>query len=442
MSRNATLWFAPVVALLGCQAPDDELIDIEFGDDESADADEASPGDGAPTSLADATDPAEAPPPNPDALLVSPTAEWRYLPQSTCATTYPKDSQNRDWRTLEFAPTGWVLARAELGYGDGDEITTIPFGPSATNKCITQFFRHTFEIPAPSDPTIPADPKLLYGSLVLQLLRDDGAAVYLNNELLKLDNLPATFGIDTVASATVENSDEDRFFVHTGLANKLRAGTNVLAVEVHQRSKTNPDLSFNLALLGRLTANAAHITRSFVSAEATLSERTPNSALGGDDECKIDGASDTNNTDGDQVCLAKWNLSGATGVPANATVLAAHLDTDVNNGSPERFEIYTLNKNWSEFTATWNNPGMMPDWATLGHFGASDVNSPPVTVINSIGEGRRIYALPPKVVQTWAGSATSPGVAFFNTKNENGIDLDASGVGIELVVTYKPAPPP
>jgi hypothetical protein len=439
MSRSYTLWFAPVVGLMGCQAPDEEFIDIEFGEDESADADDASPGDGAPNTLADVERPTEAPPPYPDALLVSPAAEWRYLPQPTCVTAYPKDSQNRDWRAIAFDTTGWsALSRAELGYGDGDEITTIPFGPSATKKCITQFFRHTFEITAPNSPT-------LYDSLVLQLLRDDGAAVYLNGELLKRDNLPSVFGINTVASSTVEDSDEDRFFVYTGLPNKLVAGTNVIAVEVHQRSASNPDLGINLALLGRLKADATHVTRWFVSAEATISEQTPSSALGGDDECKIDGASDTNNTDGDQVCLAKWNLSGASGIPANATVLAAHLDTDVNNGSPERFEVYKLNKNWSEFTATWNNPGTAPDWATSGHFGTSDLDMTdpsPVTVINSLGEGRRIYALPPKVVQGWAGSSTAPGIAFFNTDHENGIDLDASGVGIELVVTYKPASPP
>jgi hypothetical protein len=422
MSRTATLWFAPFVGLLGCQAPDDEYIDIELGDDESADADEASPGDGAPTALANAADPAESPPPYPDALLVPPVELWYYLPQPTCVTSYPKDSAKTDWRSPNFLDDGWVAARAELGYGDGDEITTIPFGPSATKKCITQFFRHSFEV---ADPT-------LYSSLVLQLLRDDGAAVYLNGQLLKRDNLPLGFGVSTVASSTVEDSDEDRFFVYTGLPNKLVVGKNVITVEVHQRSASNIDLGFNLALLGRLAPNT-YTTKSFVSAEATISEQTKDSALGGDDECKIDGAADVNNTDGDQVCLAKWTLSG---IPPTATILAAHLDTDVNNGSPERFEVHTLKTAFSEFTATWNNTGTVPDWATAGHFGTSDIDSPPITVINSIGEGRRIYALPPKVVQSWLGPAP-PGIAFFNTKHENGIDLDASGIGIELVVTYK-----
>ena len=102
----------------------------------------------------------------------------------------------------------------------------IPYGPSPSNKCITQYFRHTF--------TIPTGEKDLYSSLVVRLLRDDGAAVYLNGIQIISSNLPNAVGPTTPASS--ETDSEDRFFQYSGIKNYLNDGANILAVEVHQRA--------------------------------------------------------------------------------------------------------------------------------------------------------------------------------------------------------------
>lgn len=424
-SRKMMLWFAPLLGLVGCQSVgDDSLEPVDDDDVEIPDLDPVE-------TLKGADRPAHAYNKLPDALLVAPVAAWKYYEQTTCLTDYPPG-----WNQLSYVEgPQWKTGRAELGYGDGDERTVIPFGPNSGNKCRTQLFRHTFTIDSTRPPT-------LYSSLVVKLLRDDGAAVYLNGQRIVVDNLDEDdidfldFALDEVGG-----SEEDEFHEHEGLANVLVLGVNVLAVEVHQISATNPDVSFNLALLGRLASSPQNITRAFSSAEATIDQSSPNTRLGGDDECKVDGRSGENNSDTrDQVCLARWNLTGASGVPANATVLAAHIEADVDNDSPDRYEVYQVMTDWSEPNVTWNdsNTASSADWVS-GSFGAANLvggTSSPLTVVNALSETLHFYELPPATVHTWRNQ-NLPGVAFFNTVNANGIDFDADGVGLELVVTYR-----
>ena len=64
-----------------------------------------------------------------------------------------------------------------MGYGDGDEITTIDFGGDSQHKYITSYFRKIFTI---SESDLNAD------QFMLEFLKDDGAIVYLNgNEIVR-----------------------------------------------------------------------------------------------------------------------------------------------------------------------------------------------------------------------------------------------------------------
>jgi probable HAF family extracellular repeat protein len=83
------------------------------------------------------------------------------------------------------------------------------------------------------------------------LLRDDGAAVYLNGVEIFRSNLPGgPIAYDTLATFAVGGEEETTLFV-TGTVNSvpLRAGLNVVAVEVHQINPASSDLSFALELL-------------------------------------------------------------------------------------------------------------------------------------------------------------------------------------------------
>jgi hypothetical protein len=45
---------------------------------------------------------------------------------------------------MAFGDAAWPSGRAQLGYGDGDEATTISFGTNASSKRITAYFRRPF----------------------------------------------------------------------------------------------------------------------------------------------------------------------------------------------------------------------------------------------------------------------------------------------------------
>ena len=143
-----------------------------------------------------------------------------------------------DWVTLEFDDSSWAFGAGEFGYGDGDETTTLNFGGNADDKFITYYFRKTFNV---ADAT-------QVEALSLDLLRDDGAVIYLNGVEILRDNMPeGTIDFQTIASNTVGGSDESTYF-NTIFENSLVDGTNIIAVEIHQRSATSSDLGFDLAL--------------------------------------------------------------------------------------------------------------------------------------------------------------------------------------------------
>jgi len=159
---------------------------------------------------------------------------WRYEDSGT-----PLDST---WNTLEFNDSSWAFGQGKLGFGDGNENTTLDFGGDPDNKHITTYFRKTFTV---ADPAA-AD------SLTLELLRDDGAVVYLNGEEILRSNLPGgTVGFDTLATEAVGGAQEDQYFTFQLPAEGLQEGLNLLAVEVHQHDPASSDLGFDLALSGK-----------------------------------------------------------------------------------------------------------------------------------------------------------------------------------------------
>lgn len=186
------------------------------------------------------------PAPQPKVLttLVPTGADWKYLDNGS--------NQGTAWRDTTFDDSAWSSGPAQLGYGDGDEKTVISYGGDVSNKHTTSYFRKSFVV---SDPSVAAD------GLTLNLLRDDGAVVYLNGVEVLRNNLPSgTIGYKELASSSIfEPADESGLYSFTINPALLVAGTNVLAVEIHQSDVTSPDVSFDLGLIGTrtLVPNAA-----------------------------------------------------------------------------------------------------------------------------------------------------------------------------------------
>lgn len=181
----------------------------------------------------------------PPTTVVAQGSTWKYKDDGS--------NQGTAWRAVGFDDSAWPSGAAELGYGDGDEATLVGFGPDPNNKYVTTYFRRDFQV---------ADPALVRG-LHLDLLRDDGAVVYLNGVEILRSNMPTgVIAYTTLASLSVGGGEESTFFGEEVSTALLVPGTNVLAVEVHQQSVASSDVSFDLRLTGvldgtRLSARGA-----------------------------------------------------------------------------------------------------------------------------------------------------------------------------------------
>src|SRR5215217_1240739 len=190
-----------------------------------------------------------------DTTLVPTGATWRYLDNGS--------DQGTAWRAASFNDSTWGSGPAQLGYGDGDEATTLGFGPDANNKFITSYFRRAFSVTNAA----------LFNGVTLRLMRDDGAVVYLNGVEVWRTNMPAgTVGYLTPASVAIAGADESTFVQTTLSPSLLVNGTNVLAIELHQSGGTSTDISFDLQLIG--SDGSASVTRG-----PYLQIGTPNSTI-------------------------------------------------------------------------------------------------------------------------------------------------------------------
>jgi len=139
--------------------------------------------------------------------------------------------QGTAWRQLGFDDSSW-------------EDETMKFyeshGTVRGNGFYAYYFREEFEI---TDTFQISD-------LELDLYYDDAAVVYLNGTEIVRQNLPAgALTFDTAPLTTVWGDDERNYTRYELPAELLVDGENVLAVEAHNYTAGNSDLSFGLELI-------------------------------------------------------------------------------------------------------------------------------------------------------------------------------------------------
>ncbi|WP_283139099.1 fibrinogen-like YCDxxxxGGGW domain-containing protein [Rhizohabitans arisaemae] len=166
-----------------------------------------------------------------DSFVVKSTT-WRYAHDGVDLGTA--------WRAPGFDDSAWSSGPGELGFGDGDEATVILAGP--TPRPMTAYFRAEFEV---------ADPPA-YRELLVELVRDDGAVVYLNGVEVGRSNLPEgeiAYGVPALTGLQ-DRADERTLIAFQAPPDLLVAGRNTIAVQVHQANAWSADLSFSLTLTG------------------------------------------------------------------------------------------------------------------------------------------------------------------------------------------------
>lgn len=183
--------------------------------------------------------------------LIPSGAVWRYLDNGS--------NQNTAWRAAGFSDAAWLSGAAEIGYGDDNtlddrpEVTKLSY--LLTTPPVTTYFRKSFVLPVP---------KTMLQSLTLRLLRDDGAAVYLNGVEIARDNLAANAGFEDGAILPIEGEAEAawaEYPINAAGFTALVDGPNTIAVELHQNLNVSNDASFDCELIaiaqpgGRVTLN-------------------------------------------------------------------------------------------------------------------------------------------------------------------------------------------
>ena len=177
-----------------------------------------------------------------DQQLMGTGSGWRYLK----GTAEPTPDQNGEattaWTMPEFDDSTWTAGSTSIGYGDGDDRTTLS---DMRGNYLTVYLRREVEIPDPST----------LNNLLLELRYDDGYVAYLNGvEIGRSDNMegegsPPPFDED--ADNTHEEDDPADYINLSRFPSLVQAGTNTLAIQVHNASLSSSDLSIHPRLIDR-----------------------------------------------------------------------------------------------------------------------------------------------------------------------------------------------
>ncbi|GHC47207.1 lamin tail domain-containing protein [Roseibacillus persicicus] len=190
---------------------------------------------------------------------------WSYLDDGS--------DQGTAWREEGFNAASWSSGPSQLGYGDGDEATVVGSvdtdpGTGGNQKNATTYFRKSgISIPNP----------LAFENFTLNYIFDDGVVIYVNGQEVVRQNVAANAGHDDFSSAT---SSDNQFGSITLSSSLFSAGSNTIAAEIHNRSATSTDISFDLQLIGNPMGGSSTSPIVPVTFPGWLLSRTYNSATG------------------------------------------------------------------------------------------------------------------------------------------------------------------
>ena len=175
----------------------------------------------------------------------STTFKGKVFDTSTSWLYYDQGSLNgANWTAQDYATTAWRSGKAPFGYGNvgingsQDYATTLDYGSDANNKRPTYYFRKTFRLTqAPSS----ADAYILKGYV------DDGCVVYVNGHEVGRYLMPeGTITYETFSTTYAGTTAGECSFTFDN--QWLRAGDNVIAVEIHNTHEHSSDIYWTAEL--------------------------------------------------------------------------------------------------------------------------------------------------------------------------------------------------
>ena len=140
--------------------------------------------------------------------------------------------QGTAWRAPAFVDTGWASGPSMLGFQNSGVVTTL----ARVQQRTTYYFRSTFQVTTPAAAT-------------LEMVRDDGAVIYVNGVEVARSNMPAgAVTFSTKASSEITGSGETTSVSIPIPQSAFVVGTNSIAIEVHQNGNAAGDLSMDTKL--------------------------------------------------------------------------------------------------------------------------------------------------------------------------------------------------
>ncbi len=232
------------------------------------------------------------------------------------------------WRQPGYDVTGWATGKSQLGWGNQGEATVVPSGQ------ITQYFVKHVTVADPS--AIP--------QLALHMKRDDGAAVYVNGIEAVRTNLPSgPLTAATYPTATVGAAQANAWYDFTVPGALLTTGDNVIAVELHQDSRSDGHAVFDLQVTRAASGESNPPTRPSV----TLADKTDTTL-----RLTWSGATDDTGVTGYVV-----RRNGST---VGYTTGTSYSDTGLTPMSPYSYQVIALDASGNQST-----PGQIAA-ATMG----------------------------------------------------------------------------
>ena len=162
--------------------------------------------------------------------------QQRVFPSKDTWTYYDQGPLESDeWKTAGYNASNWKQGNAPLGYYTGgarDYQTTLDYGPDASKKYITYYFRKEFNL---SDSPAEDD------KFTLHYIADDGFVVYVNGvEAYRYLMPDGEIQYSTYATTYANgNPDTGSFSIAPSF---FRKGRNVIAVEVHNNVPGSTDI--------------------------------------------------------------------------------------------------------------------------------------------------------------------------------------------------------
>ena len=155
-----------------------------------------------------------------------------------------------NWSALDYDDSDWAEGNGRFGFANsgtfGMTLERYAGGGLSGTQVTTYYFRKSFDLPKEAGAL---------ATLKVTLDCDDAFAIYLNGVEVRRENLPSgSVSYETFASAAKELRGEYVLSFGAGL---LKAGSNVIAVEVHQCNASSSDAWWDCALAYPKAGDAA-----------------------------------------------------------------------------------------------------------------------------------------------------------------------------------------